>query len=84
LFAKLTVCLQTNLVNFEHFDFAAPRKTLIDHRSVIRHGSPLPTTPPSRPANQPSPATSTATHLNTRENQQFLKVMMSFFICYEQ
>ena len=56
---------------------SAPRKTLIDHR-VVRHGSPPPA--PSPPANQrPSPATNTATHLNNKENQQFLKVSGLFF-----
>nr|CAB3263591.1 MAP kinase-activating death domain protein-like [Phallusia mammillata] len=49
----------------------APRKTLIDHRSVVRHGSPLPSSPPSNQIL--SPATSSATHLNNKENQQFLK-----------
>nr|XP_018672670.1 MAP kinase-activating death domain protein isoform X3 [Ciona intestinalis] len=48
----------------------APRKTLIDHRSVVRHGSPLPPTIPHQ-----SPATNTATHLNNKDNQGFLKDM---------
>ncbi|XP_076817752.1 MAP kinase-activating death domain protein-like isoform X3 [Clavelina lepadiformis] len=49
----------------------APRKTLIDHRSVIRRGNPP--TPPPPTTTSKSPATSSATHLNNKENQQFLK-----------
>uniref|UniRef100_H2Z2B8 UDENN domain-containing protein n=1 Tax=Ciona savignyi TaxID=51511 RepID=H2Z2B8_CIOSA len=45
-------------------DHKAPRKTLIDHRSVVRHGSPLPPTSPSQ-ANSSS--------LNNKDNQVFLK-----------
>ncbi|XP_077971864.1 MAP kinase-activating death domain protein-like isoform X3 [Styela clava] len=44
-----------------------PRRTLIDHRSVIRHGSALVVTPPQKSANQ------SGSGMNTTENQQFLK-----------
>lgn len=57
---------------------------LIDHRSVVRRGSPLhvsPTVrngnqriPSSMPASEQSPATNTATFLSNKENQHFLKV----------